>query len=129
LILIISDVPFSLPIISDVPFSLPPTNDYTADYFFDLASNRVRKDVDTTGDGIADEQTTYTYDDNDRLLTEVFDLGLDGADKTTTYQYGAANDRTEQTKKSVFDHALGQVVEEIDYTCNLQGRLSQVVVD
>ncbi len=62
-----------------------PSDDYTAEYFFDLASNRVRKDVDTTGDGVPDERTDYTYDDNDRLLTEIFDLDLDGADKTTCY--------------------------------------------
>ncbi len=106
-----------------------PTNDYSAEYIFDLASNRVRKDVDTTGDGVPDERTDYTYDDNDRLLTEIFDLDLDGADKTTTYQYGAANDRTEQTKKTVWDDVLDELDEEVEYTYNLQGRLSQVVQD
>ena len=44
--------------------------DFTASYEYDLVGNRLEKTVDQGSDSTIDETTAYTYDANDRLLTE-----------------------------------------------------------
>ena len=74
-----------------------------------------------------DEATTYTYDANDRLKTETFDLGMDGSpEKLTSYLYGASNTKTQLTSKSVLE---GGSVAQTDYVYNRQGRLESVIID
>jgi RHS repeat-associated protein len=121
--------------------SLDNSMDYIAQYRYDLASNRQEFNVDrqptaqtftdfrTSGTFPAawDEETDYTYDANDRLLSELLDNDVDPQiDRTTTYEYGGpTNPGTQQTKKSV----TGDVTETHTFEYNLQGRLSQSTVD
>jgi RHS repeat-associated protein len=105
--------------------------DYRANYAFDLAGNRLEKSLWKTAgtvSGTPDEQTSYAYDANDRLLEETLDL-LVGSDKRTAYAWGAGNGATFQTGKSVTDLAASQLVEQTNYSYNLQGRLSQAVIE
>ncbi len=45
---------------------------------------------------------SHTYDRNDRLLTEAKDVaGTTTEDRFTRYEYGAGNNGTQQTKKTV----------------------------
>jgi RHS repeat-associated protein len=109
-------------------------DDYSAEYFFDLASNRVRKELDQGNDTTVDEVIEYFYDDNDRLLSEALDSNNDSIiDQTTVYEYGDSNDRTEQTRKTVWQGVdtgpTGTKLSETTYEFNLQGRMSQVAVD
>ena len=96
--------------------------DQTESYGYDLTGNRTTLDRDKGNDGTIDEAITYSYDANDRLLEETLN-SLAGADTTTTYGY----DRTQQTSKVVT--AGGVNVSSQSFTYNLQGRLSEAVVD
>ena len=49
--------------------------DYTTNYAFDLAGNRLKKAVDQESDSDIDEETTYLYDAADRLLEENQEIG------------------------------------------------------
>ncbi len=95
------------------------SRDYTADYLLDLVGNRREKNVDTDStpavlasyrsgtamaSGDVDEATVYTYDDNDRLLTETKDVDVAADDRHTVYAYGASDDITQQTRKTVTVH-------------------------
>jgi YD repeat-containing protein len=105
--------------------------DYTARYSFDLAGNRLEKSLWKTAapvSGTPDEHAAYLYDANDRLLEETLDL-LVGSDQRTTYAWGSGSAATYQTAKSVTDLAAGQLVEQTSYAYNLQGRLSQAVIE
>ena len=80
--------------------SYDDTLDFTAEYLFDLVSNRLEKTVDKGNDGTIDEKVTYAYDQNDRLLTEELDSDNDGTvDQTTTYTWN----RTQLAAKAVTD--------------------------
>jgi RHS repeat-associated protein len=107
---------------------LTPANDYSAEYFFDLASNRVRKAVDIDSDGLPDDVTDYLYDANDRLTRETFDG--QASDTTTFYEY----DGTTETKKTVYAgiHLTdpgGTFISQTTNTYNVRGRMESIVVD
>jgi RHS repeat-associated protein len=109
-------------------------NDFTAEYFFDLASNRLRKEIDRGNDSSIDEVIAYLYDENDRLLSEALDSNNDlQIDQTAVYEYGDDNDRTEQTKKTVWQGEdigpTGTKLSETTYTYDVRGRLATVDID
>ena len=105
--------------------------DFIADYQFDLVGNRLTKNTDTDpsfdGDPTFEETVTYTYDANDRLLTETKDADGTADDRHTVYEY----DATQQTAKTVYEglDAQGTKLEETAYDYNLQGRMSTVTLD
>ena len=99
-------------------------DDFKALYYFDLVGNRLRKSGDADQTPGFEEDTRYTYDENDRLLTEEFKIDSI-LQKSTTYEYGAG-DRTELTRKLVVDEINPATLEDIAYQYNLQGRLSHV---
>jgi RHS repeat-associated protein len=45
--------------------------DYAVDYLYDLVGNRLTKSVDNDHDGAIDEISGYTYDQSDRLVSEI----------------------------------------------------------
>jgi RHS repeat-associated protein len=84
------------------------------------------------------EQIDYVYDANDRLLVEKLDSNGDSVvEQTTTYAYGPnarlstptdlyGGDGTQQTVKTVHQDGLtGTVLARDTYEYNLQGRMSQ----
>ncbi|QDT46979.1 tRNA3(Ser)-specific nuclease WapA precursor [Symmachiella dynata] len=102
--------------------------DYTTTFTYDLVGNRLSKVID----GVVDKTLTYEYDDNDRLLTswkiigEVDDgVNLETDDTTTTYGYTG----TQQTSKTVEETYSTQTLSVVDYSYDLQGRMSEVVID
>jgi len=110
--------------------------DFIADYTFDLVGNRLTKQTDTdptfSGDPTFDETITYEYDANDRLLTEAKDVaGGSENDRFTEYNYGDANEKTQQTKKTVtlYTDGSGGTLEQTAYAYNLQGRMATVTID
>ena len=110
----------------------PGTADgYVARYGFDLASNRVHKEVDLGNDATVDEIITYFHDVNDRLTREERDDQTPAAaDTTTFYAYYA----TEQTSKKQYgglhtSEPTGDPDSTTTYEYNLQGRLEKVTVD
>ncbi|QDU62393.1 tRNA(Glu)-specific nuclease WapA precursor [Planctomycetes bacterium Pan216] len=99
--------------------------DRTVDYVFDLVGNRLRKAVDLGNDGTIEELIWSTYDENDRLLTEIADLDGDGlpdpaVDRETTYGYTG----TQQTGKTVAE--AGVTTSSVTFTYDLMGRMSKV---
>ena len=107
--------------------------DYAAIYAFDLVGNRLSRQ--TPGESIE-----YSYDANDRLLTEKLDADGDGSfDETTAYKYGpnadpgngVGGDSTTLTTKVVHsgEGTGGAKLSETTYQYNLQGRQSRVEVD
>ncbi len=75
--------------------------DRTESFFYDLAGNRVRREIENMGDSAADKIFASGFDANDRLLWETADLDGDGPDpvaNTTTFAY----DQTQQTQKTVW---------------------------
>ena len=114
--------------------------DYTTDYTYDLTGNRLTKTTDRGNDATVDEAVSYTYDANDRLLTETKnDQTLADEDTFTVYEYGAnsnlannyGGDGTQLTQKTIYegDDDTDNVLEETMYSYNLQGRMSQSLVD
>lgn len=106
--------------------------DYTTDYTYDLVGNRLSKEVDQGSNSTVDETTTYTYDDNDRLLTESLVVGqvddgtnMETDDRTTTYTYNEAQQATKTVKETYSQNN----VQAVSYDYNFQGRLSEVVID
>ncbi len=76
--------------------------DYTTDYTYDLAGNRITKTTDQGNDTTVDEIVEYEYDANDRLLTEAKDdQTVADEDTFTVYEYGDSNEKTQQTKETV----------------------------
>src|SRR5207245_2565671 len=61
----------------------PATNNYTANYAFDLVGNRLTM---TTVNGAGTEVVSYGYNANDQLTTETGTLN-GSADYSTTYGY------------------------------------------
>jgi RHS repeat-associated protein len=105
--------------------SYDPSLSYTDNYTYDLDGNRVGKEhvtAETT------ETTTDTYDANDRLISDV--TAGTTSENTTTYQYGGSgNPGTEQTQITSTDTATGNVLERENFTYNLQGMTSSVVIN
>ena len=108
--------------------------DYAAIYAFDLVGNRLIKLIGSQ------RLTEYSYDANDRLLTEKLDADGDGSfDETTAYGYGpnadpgngVGGDSTTLTTKVVHsgEGTGGAKLSETTYQYNLQGRQSRVEVD
>ncbi|QDU42481.1 tRNA(Glu)-specific nuclease WapA precursor [Symmachiella dynata] len=102
--------------------------DYTTTFTYDLVGNRLSKVID----GIVDKTLTYAYDDNDRLLTSWKIIGdvddgvnLETDDTTTTYGYTG----TLQTSKTIEETYSTQTLSVVDYSYDLQGRMSEVVID
>ncbi len=134
-------------LVSEIVIADTDSRDYTADYLLDLVGNRREKNVDTdptaqllTGyrsgtamaSGDVDEATAYTFDANDRLLTETKDVaGGTADDRLTEYEYGDSDEKTQQTKKTVklYTDGSGGTLEVADYTYNLQGRMSKAEID
>jgi RHS repeat-associated protein len=115
------------------------TLDFTADYRFDLASNRAAKDIDKSSNGTLDEAFSYLYDANDRLTREQKNIqGTPTGDITTFYEYDnpltpAANDGTQQTAQNVYGSIIsaptGSRSSFMTFGYDVRGRLAQVVVD
>jgi YD repeat-containing protein len=100
--------------------------DQTQHFTYDLAGNRLLRTVDQGNNATIDQGFTYSYDVNDRLLTEDADLNNDGTvDRTTAYGYTAS----QQTAKRVKDDAAGVVTQATTFRYNLQGEMSEVLVD
>ncbi len=116
--------------------------DQTESYQYDLTGNRSLLQRDNGNDGTVDESIEYRYDANDRLFAELAnDQTLADADTTTIYGY----DHTLQTAKTVYtdlldettvnalaggtDDTTQQRVSSQSFTYNLQGRMSEAVVD
>ena len=94
--------------------------DYVDAYYFDLASNRVRKTRDTDVNPNTVEQTiNYFYDRNDRLNQEV---SSGSVVSTTNYQYGSGDSRTQVTQKATVGG------ETITYVYDERGRLKESTV-
>jgi hypothetical protein len=98
--------------------------DFTTDYVYDLVGNRLSKTTDLLNDSTIDETITYSFDMNDRMLVETKDV-LTGVDTTTTYSYTG----TEQTGKVITDTATGDLIQTVSYSFNLQGRMSEVIIE
>jgi RHS repeat-associated protein len=105
--------------------------DGTATYAYDIVGNRLSK----IGGPANDAGTIrYVYDDNDRLLREVFDIQGDGTpERTTVYSYGAGNGGVDQTLKTVWqgantNPATGIKVTETSFSYNLQGQLASSTI-
>ena len=108
-------------------------DDYTTTYSFDLVGNRVEMTTDSD-DALKDRTVTYSYDDNDRLLTETSNA-VTGDDTHTIYSWGNATGTvggtaTQQTGKKVWESldTSGDVLETVTYAYNLQGRLAQATI-
>ena len=108
-------------------------DDYTTTYSFDLVGNRVEMITDSD-DALKDRTVTYSYDDNDRLLTETSNA-VTGDDTHTLYSWGNATGTvggtaTQQTGKKVWESldTSGDVLETVTYAYNLQGRLAQATI-
>ncbi|MEO0564874.1 MAG: RHS repeat-associated core domain-containing protein, partial [Chloroflexota bacterium] len=129
----------------DSGFAGDNTEDYIATYGFDLASNRLSEQVDTdpsSGD-ISDfltepenttlsfeETTAYTYDANDRLLSEL--KGDGGTFTNIVYEYGSSNSETTQTAKITRNGSTigaGTYVEEVTFGYDAMGRMTSQTVD
>ena len=98
--------------------------DYTTGYVFDLVGNRLEKNTDKNGDGIADEQLLSEFDQNDRLLNET--KVLNGVDtQKTEYDYNV----TEQIKKTVTDLLNSRLESKTEMKYNDQGRMSEIRIE
>lgn len=104
--------------------------DATTHYIHDLASNRLGVTIDRGNDGNIDERIAYSYDENDRLLSERVDTDGNGTeDRATTFAYGPGNGQTVPMSKVVTDLVTGAAVQSSSFACNLQGLLSRVVAE
>ena len=92
--------------------------DYTENYTFDLVGNRLSKSMNGAN---GFKSTLYSYDDNDRLLSET------GDSETITYAWGDGNSATYQTGKST--EIGGFIVKEVTYGYNLDGRMATASTD
>ncbi|MEM1334963.1 MAG: hypothetical protein AAGG08_16055, partial [Actinomycetota bacterium] len=108
-------------------------HDYIARYGYDLASNRVLTERDFENALAAafddDESIIYTYDQNDRLITEIKDDKTPAdEDRNTRYTY----DVTTQTNKTVKTGTViddGTEVETTTMAYDVRGRLASITVD
>jgi len=105
--------------------------DYIARYFFDLASNRVKLTKDN-GNAVpasfsADETTTYEYDENDRLDTEVADKPGTNDDRHTVYSYVGTTQTVKEEHQGLTDQ--GTIRGRSTYAYNVQGRMESTRIE
>lgn len=105
--------------------------DYTDTYKFDAASNRLEVDHDdrtsVVGSAGDDYITTYSYDANDRLTSEVKNFSATGSDANTVYNY----DNTTQTGKHVREGTTvgaGNDVTNTTFSYDVMGRMDGVTI-
>jgi hypothetical protein len=97
--------------------------DQTQEWEYDLVGNRTLQKLDKGNNSIWEAFTTYDYDVNDRLLTEIFDdLTVANKDRITEYRY----DHTQQTYKSVSEN--GTKLNETTFEYDSQGRMAIVTI-
>ena len=108
--------------------------DYIDRFAYDLASNRTQVQRDTQNADpsafTADETTTYSYDNNDRLTEEVADKVGTANDTNTVYAYDPSGG-TQQTGKTVREGLTidsGTVEESHTFTYDERGRMATAVV-
>ena len=90
--------------------------DQTLAWTYDNVGNRMSQNLDKGNDGIFDELTSYAYDVNDRLLSEIT------GGKSTVYGY----DHTQQTAKTVNEN--GVITNDTTFEYNAQGRMTVVTI-
>ena len=100
--------------------------DYTDTFAFDLAGNRVEVNRTGTENGHDNYTTVYTYDVNDRLVTETKDHADDTKDRHAVYTF----DGTTQTGKAVHHglDATSVVREHTTMEYDERGRMQTIVV-
>jgi hypothetical protein len=100
--------------------------DQTQGFTYDLTGNRISRSLDNGNNATIDAVFASLYDANDRLLAEQADVDNNGTvDRTTDFGYTG----TQQTSKQVFDNSTSVVTQSTTYGYNLQGRMSQAVVN
>jgi RHS repeat-associated protein len=92
--------------------------DQTTSWIYDLVGNRLSQIIDKGNDGIIDSTTSYHYDANDRLLSEVENIGSD--ENTTIYGYNI----TQQTSKNIVQN--GKLISDVVLGYDVSGRLNLV---
>ena len=109
-------------VFTDVGNLMAGTDDYRATYTHDLTGNRLKKTV--TSFNAEPQATAYTFDANDRMLTESLDTANNATiDQTTTYGYTG----TQQSAKSVVSQISNSQISNQSFSYDLQGRMSNVV--
>ncbi|MEQ1905722.1 MAG: RHS repeat-associated core domain-containing protein [Pirellulaceae bacterium] len=109
-------------LISEVLDSSNDSLDYVDAFAFDLNGNRLKQTRDWGSTSKVDYATTYTFDNNDRLITESQDNAT-GDDSATTYGYTG----TQQTSKSVNVNGALKTTQSFAY--DLQGRMTKVCLE
>jgi RHS repeat-associated protein len=109
--------------------------DYTDQYQFDLAGNRMTL-VHTLTVNSGSTATSYIYDKNDRLTIESTDAPDTDNDSTTIYSWGyapemAGGTTSYQTGKTVYGPQGTTLppIEVTTYGFNLQGRMSSTLIE
>jgi RHS repeat-associated protein len=92
--------------------------DQTTNWTYDLVGNRLSQITDKGNDGTIDSTTSYQYDANDRLLSEVENIGVN--EKTTNYGYNS----TQQISKNVVQN--GKLVSDVVFGYDASGRMNSV---
>jgi RHS repeat-associated protein len=129
----------------DVGGAASTAEDYITEYTYDLVGNRMSKITDNTLPDIStfvqnstgtdsltsDDTVTYSYDNNDRLLTETDNATGTTNDTTTVYGYGTDGESTGETSKMVYQGltSSGTILSQTTYSYDAQGRMSQVQID
>ena len=119
--------------------STDTAQDYITTWSLDLVGNRLEQDTEhapssaaisqfiSSGTGVTpDQTTTYSYDNNDRLLTETNDSAGTADDAHTVYSW-TAGDQTGKTAHAGLSDQ-GAVTEQTTFTYNVQGRTASITV-
>jgi RHS repeat-associated protein len=98
------------------------TKSQTDHFTYDLTGNRTSFNRDKANNSSIDEMTSYNFDVNDRMITELYnDLTVANADTVTSYGY----DHTQQTSKLVTSGSVTLSKQLFAY--NLFGSMSSVI--